>query len=157
MPVYGGIEAGGTKFVCVIGSSPDNLLAETSFATTTPEETIDRAIAFFARYQQQDQSLVSLGIGSFGPVDLNPLGFVYVKDVALRHILAAKKGKVGQKYILSSENHKIRDIFQMLSEVSKTPVPKRGISSTMAKMLAYATRNSRLFSQRSLQGCLWGW
>lgn len=71
MPLYGGIEAGGTKFVCIIGSSPDNSKAETSFPTTTPEETIDRTIAFFEQYRQQEP-LTSVGIGSFGPIDLNP-------------------------------------------------------------------------------------
>jgi len=38
-PRFGGIEAGGTKFVCAIGIDPDHLEAETSFATTTPAET----------------------------------------------------------------------------------------------------------------------
>ena len=41
--VYGGIEAGGTKFICAVGISPDNLCAETPFPTTTPIETIGRA------------------------------------------------------------------------------------------------------------------
>jgi len=71
MSVYGGVEAGGTRFVCVIGSSPDSLEAETSFATTTPQETIDRTIAFFQRYRGREP-LSAVGVGSFGPVDLNP-------------------------------------------------------------------------------------
>ena len=33
---WGGIEAGGTHFVCAVGSGPDRLEAETSFPTTTP-------------------------------------------------------------------------------------------------------------------------
>jgi fructokinase len=71
MSLYGGVEAGGTKFRCAIGSSPDELKAEVSFATTTPQETIDRAIAFFQQYQRRE-TLSAVGIGSFGPVDLNP-------------------------------------------------------------------------------------
>jgi len=47
MSIYGGVEAGGTRFVCAIGSSPDRLVAEISFATATPQETINRTIAFF--------------------------------------------------------------------------------------------------------------
>jgi fructokinase len=70
-PVYGGIEAGGTKFVCVIGSAPDRIDAETSFPTTSPEETLGRAITFFSEYQEQNRPLAALGIGSFGPVDLD--------------------------------------------------------------------------------------
>src|SRR5512135_529112 len=69
MKVYGGIEAGGTKFVCVIGSGPDNILAEERFPTTMPDETIARSVEFF---QQHDYDLAAIGIGSFGPVDLNP-------------------------------------------------------------------------------------
>ena len=37
-PLYGGIEGGGTKFVCAVGTDPNNVLAETRFPTTTPEE-----------------------------------------------------------------------------------------------------------------------
>ena len=66
--IYGGIEAGGTKCVCAIGTGPDDL-RETRFPTTTPGETIDRAIAFF---REQYQALAAIGIGSFGPIDLQP-------------------------------------------------------------------------------------
>ena len=74
--VYGGIEAGGTKFVCLVGSGPDNVQAETSFPTTSPEETIGRAVAFFARYRGK-RRLKAIGIGSFGPVDLNPVSTTF--------------------------------------------------------------------------------
>jgi fructokinase len=69
MKLYGGIEAGGTKFVCVVGSDPDHILAEERFPTTTPDETIARSVNFFT---QHDYKLAAIGIGSFGPVDLNP-------------------------------------------------------------------------------------
>ncbi|HUV45088.1 MAG TPA: ROK family protein [Dehalococcoidales bacterium] len=67
--LYGGIEAGGTKFVCAVGTGPDDVRAETRFATTTPSETIGRTIAFF---REQPEPLAAIGIGSFGPLDLNP-------------------------------------------------------------------------------------
>lgn len=66
--LYGGIEAGGTKFVCAVGTGPGDL-TETRFPTTTPDETIGRALEFFRPYRGQ---LTALGIASFGPVDLNP-------------------------------------------------------------------------------------
>ncbi len=69
MTLYGGIEAGGTKFICAVGTGPNDLRAETRFATTTPEETIPRAIAFFQPYATQ---LAAIGIGSFGPIDPRP-------------------------------------------------------------------------------------
>lgn len=65
MAVFGGIEAGGTKFVCAVGTGPDDIRAETRFPTTTPEETIDRAIAFL----EGQGELTAIGIGSFGPLD----------------------------------------------------------------------------------------
>jgi fructokinase len=76
MSLYGGIEAGGTKFVCLIGSNPDDLQAQVSFPTTTPRETIDRAIEFFQQYERQG-SLAAVGIASFGPVDLNLTSSTY--------------------------------------------------------------------------------
>ena len=71
MQIFGGIEAGGTKFVCAVGTGPDNLRAETRFPTTTPEETIGHAIAFFEE-GARTEPLAAIGISSFGPVDPNP-------------------------------------------------------------------------------------
>ncbi len=73
---YGGIEAGGTKWVCAVGTGPDDIRAETRFPTTTPLETLGRAIAFF-RAAQVDEPLEVLGVGSFGPVDLDPTSPTY--------------------------------------------------------------------------------
>lgn len=64
---FGGIEAGGTKFVCAVGSHPADLEA-VEFPTTTPQETIQKVVGFF----QSRQPLDALGIGSFGPIDPNP-------------------------------------------------------------------------------------
>jgi fructokinase len=69
--LYGGIEAGGTKFVCAIASGPDDVRAETTFPTTTPAETFGRALAFFGE-QARGEPLAAVGIASFGPVDLDP-------------------------------------------------------------------------------------
>ena len=69
MSIYGGIEAGGTKFVCAIGDQSGRLQSRTEFPTTTPLETIGRALEFFTG---QPDPLVAIGIGSFGPVDLKP-------------------------------------------------------------------------------------
>ncbi len=68
--VYGGIEAGGTWFVCAVGTGPDAISAEVRFNTTTPIETINRAIDFF-REQSSVVPLAAIGIGSFGIVDIN--------------------------------------------------------------------------------------
>jgi fructokinase len=72
MQIFGGIEAGGTKFVCAVGTGPDDLQAETRFPTTNPEETIGQAVAFFEE-QARAEPLAAIGISSFGPVDPNPV------------------------------------------------------------------------------------
>ena len=68
--LYGGIEAGGTKFVCVVASGPGQVVDEIRFKTTTPEETLGRAIQFFQPFVSSGQVNV-IGVGSFGPVDVN--------------------------------------------------------------------------------------
>lgn len=78
MPVYGGIEAGGTKFVCAIGSGPRDIRAETRFPTTSPDETLDKTVAFFRSWQDAGgEPLRAVGIGSFGPLDPNPASPTY--------------------------------------------------------------------------------
>lgn len=71
MSLFGGIEAGGTKFVCMIGSGPGKIRAEASFPTTTPDETIGQTVEFF-RQHASALPFRAIGIGSFGPVDLDP-------------------------------------------------------------------------------------
>ncbi|NDL59158.1 ROK family protein [Phytoactinopolyspora sp. XMNu-373] len=65
------IEAGGTKFVCAVGTGPHDLRAVTSFPTTTPDETLAQAIAFVREQEElAGQSVSALGVACFGPVDL---------------------------------------------------------------------------------------
>ncbi|MCJ7810712.1 MAG: ROK family protein [Dehalococcoidia bacterium] len=71
MPLWGGIEAGGTKTVCAVGTGPEDLRAEVRFPTTTPTDTIQRVIQFF-REQTSEEPLAAVGIASFGPLDLDP-------------------------------------------------------------------------------------
>lgn len=68
--LFGGIEAGGTKFVCAVGRSPGDLREPYRFKTTTPAETIDSTIKYF-KEQNKKEKINAIGIGSFGPVDLN--------------------------------------------------------------------------------------
>lgn len=68
--MYGGIEAGGTKFVCAVGTGPDDLRAESRFPTTAPDETLSRVVEFFRQQQANYGELAGVGIASFGPVDL---------------------------------------------------------------------------------------
>jgi fructokinase len=81
MPVFGAIEAGGTKFVCAVGGDPHRLRAITQFPTTTPEETLSRAIGFLAA-QAQETELEAIGIACFGPVDRSPTSPTYGRIMA---------------------------------------------------------------------------
>ncbi len=70
MALLGGIEAGGTKFVCAVGTGPDNIHALVRIPTTTPEETLTQVIDFFQQQVEQLGSIEAIGIGAFGPVDV---------------------------------------------------------------------------------------
>jgi fructokinase len=71
--MFGAIEAGGTKFVCAIGTGPGDL-ETVQIPTTSPTATMDAAVDFFQRRRSE---LRSIGIASFGPVDLHPDSWTY--------------------------------------------------------------------------------
>ncbi len=72
--LLGGIEAGGTKFVCAIGRPPDDIRAVGRFPTTTPDETLERVVEFF---HSQPQLPDAIGIATFGPADIRPNSDTY--------------------------------------------------------------------------------
>ncbi len=71
--MFGGIEAGGTKFVCGVGTSPEDLRTA-SFPTSSPDVTLPQVIQFF---RDANVSLSGIGIGSFGPIDLHSASPTY--------------------------------------------------------------------------------
>ncbi|KIL40429.1 fructokinase [Gordoniibacillus kamchatkensis] len=70
--MIGAIEAGGTKFVCGIGNDQGEILDQTLFPTGTPEETLAQAVRFF-----RGKPMEAIGVGSFGPIDLDPGSSTY--------------------------------------------------------------------------------
>jgi fructokinase len=70
--LVGGIEAGGTKFICAVGSGPDDVRELVRIPTTTPQETITRSIEFFQTQRGKLGPLAAIGIASFGPIDPKP-------------------------------------------------------------------------------------
>lgn len=64
--MFGAIEAGGTKFVCAVSDENFTIKERVSIPTTTPEETMTEVFSFFDQYE-----LTAIGIGSFGPIDVN--------------------------------------------------------------------------------------
>lgn len=68
---FGGIEGGGTKFVCGVGDGKGNLLDRVTIPTGLPLETVEKIGDYFSMIEQK-YPLSRVGLGSFGPVDLNP-------------------------------------------------------------------------------------
>ena len=66
MKYYGSLEAGGTKMVCAVGDEQGNILERISIPTLAPENTMPAIIEFF-----KSKNISALGIGCFGPVDLD--------------------------------------------------------------------------------------
>lgn len=96
--LYGGIEAGGTKFVCIVGTGPDNVVAETTIPTTDPDQTIRSVVDFFNPYKLKKQ-LMAVGIATFGPVDLDKISPTY------GYITTTVKPKWGQVNLLGRVKH----------------------------------------------------
>ncbi|MBP3569842.1 MAG: ROK family protein [Lachnospiraceae bacterium] len=70
--LLGALEAGGTKMVCAIGNETGTILDRITLPTETPAITIPRMIDYFKQFK-----LEALGIGTFGPADLNPASKTY--------------------------------------------------------------------------------
>lgn len=66
MKLYGALEAGGTKMVCAVGDENGRILERVSIPTGTPADTMPPMLDFF-----RGKGISALGIGCFGPVDLN--------------------------------------------------------------------------------------
>ena len=73
MKIYGGIEAGGTKIICCIGNDKGEVLESCRIDTETPSVTMPKIISLLKKYPK----ISSIGIGAFGPVDLNPKSDTY--------------------------------------------------------------------------------
>lgn len=67
--LVGGIEAGGTKFICGVADADGTLVKSARIETTSPDETL-HAVATFFETATRDRTLVALSIGSFGPLSL---------------------------------------------------------------------------------------
>ena len=67
---FGGIEAGGTHTVCVVGSGPADVAGRLEFDTTTPQATIQSAVRFFAEGAGAGHRIAALGLGWFGPLEI---------------------------------------------------------------------------------------
>jgi fructokinase len=71
VPLFGCIEAGGTKFVVALASSHKDIVDRTRIDTRTPDVTLDEAIAWLKAASAAHGPLSAIGIASFGPLELD--------------------------------------------------------------------------------------
>ena len=64
MAIIAAVEAGGTKFICGLGTEDGKIIDRINIPTTTPEETMKQVIKYF-----KDKEFDVMGVGSFGPID----------------------------------------------------------------------------------------
>lgn len=80
-PLLAGVELGGTKCVCLIGSGPEDVRAQVVIPTgSEPRLTLARIVQILQEWQLAHGPLAALGIASFGPADLEPRspGYGYI-------------------------------------------------------------------------------
>ncbi|MBU5266824.1 ROK family protein [Virgibacillus proomii] len=70
--LIGAIEAGGTKFVCAVGDKNGKIIDKISLPTVDPDDTLKAVKNYFANY-----AIEALGVGMFGPVDLDKKSSAY--------------------------------------------------------------------------------
>jgi dihydroflavonol-4-reductase len=66
------------------------------------------------------------------------LNLVPVEDVAAGHLLAAERGKVGERYILGGQNMALKEIFVALASICGRPAPRIRLPHAVALFAAYA-------------------
>jgi len=109
---YGGIEAGGTKFVCAVGSGPADVVARERIPTTTPAETLARVVDFFRAAETDHGACAAFGVAAFGPLDLDPASPTYgrITETPKPHwsgtdLLAPLRGAFGKPVALGTDVH----------------------------------------------------
>jgi dihydroflavonol-4-reductase len=76
------------------------------------------------------------------------LNFVGVEDCAAGHLLIAERGKIGERYLLGAENLTLKNLLDVLANITGLPAPKLKIPHGLALTAAYAeTAFSRLLGR----------
>ena len=75
--LYGGIEAGGTKFICAVGNATGEILEQTRIDTRDPVSTLAEVQRYFEAARERCGDIAALGVGAFGPLDLRPTSPTY--------------------------------------------------------------------------------
>ncbi len=71
-PLLGGVELGGTKCVCILGTGPGDIREQLSLPTADRDSTLARINAVLDVWHSKHGAIEALGLASFGPLDLRP-------------------------------------------------------------------------------------
>lgn len=89
--------------------------------------------------------------------------YTYIDDAVKGHILAAKNGKVGERYIISTGNYSTREMFDMVADIAGIPRVKKaipptviGLLSNMQMLRASITKRPPEFPRDMVKGWKWG-
>jgi dihydroflavonol-4-reductase len=82
-----------------------------------------------------------------GSVDTG-LNVVHVRDVSRGHILAAQKGRVGERYILGHRNLPLLEIFRVLSSLTGVAAPRFRVPYAVAWLAAAAMEGVSRLTRR---------
>src|SRR2546422_275377 len=66
------------------------------------------------------------------------LNLIHVSDVARGHVLAAQRGRIGEKYILGHRNYSLAEIFAMLARITGLPAPRHRVPYRLVWLVALA-------------------
>lgn len=102
--LFAAIEAGGTKFNCAVGTGPDDIRSSVRIATTTPTDTLHDVMEFLQNASKLGR-IAGIGVGSFGPIDLNRQSDTY-----------------GYITTTPKEGWKYTDLLSSMSELFHAPV-----------------------------------
>ena len=155
-----------TSSVAAIGLAPEGKIADESTTTTVDKLISDykkskflaEQLAFTAAKDGLPVIIVNPST-PIGPYDVKPtptgdivlkflrrqmpvyvhtgLNLVDVRDVAQGHILAAEKGRIGERYILGNKNVTLKEILDILEKITGLPAPKRSIPHFIPMLVSY--------------------
>ncbi len=155
-----------TSSVAAIGLAPEGKIADESTTTTVDQLISDykkskflaEQLAFAAAKDGLPVIIVNPST-PIGPYDVKPtptgdivlkflrrqmpvyvhtgLNLVDVRDVAQGHILAAEKGRIGERYILGNKNVTLKEILDILEKITGLPAPKHSIPHFIPMLVSY--------------------
>lgn len=132
MELYGSIEAGGTKFVCGIGNAQSGSRETLTVPTADPDSTFASIASFFAEPSSGIKPK-AIGIGGFGPIDVNPSSPTY--GTILR---TPKPGWTGTNMI--GRVRELCDVPVALdTDVNAAALAEARLLGDLAPQLAYVT------------------